>query len=667
MGLVLLAACNSDRTATREAAATPTAIPIGTPTTTPTIATPSSTPGAATAAAPSPIPSNESPSSTATPTPAATATPSISDTPAEPEGVPVPPRRDLYELARSLRHKSQEPIPQFRPQIPDDLQVGRVDTFKVLATVEPVEFRQIEAKLEHVSDNAYWYVQEGVRFNDDSLKESADVFEERILPGLSASFGPLWSADYSAGQRLTILHAPTRGLGGYYSSADEYPVRVHENSNQRKMIYINPTALRIGTETYLSVLAHELQHAVNWNLSGGQTTWLNEGLSQVAEHRLGWRPFSVEAFVHSAPTSLVYWPLSYRDSSPYYGGSFMFSQFLSEQAGSPASLEPLLRANHRGIDAVDAYLESLGAGESFESMFGRWTVAGYLSETRQGGDYGYARWWPSIDATDMLKGDGVYPFSQPQFSARYLLLDIDGESAEVSFSAGDTVGLLPEDPPTGGHCWWGNYGDTISTTLTREFDLSGMQKATLNFTAWYSIEEDWDYAYVQVSTDGGSTWDILQGALASTDNPSQNAYGPGYTGESGGWVSDSVDLTAYAGRTVLARFHYVTDDAITGPGICVDSAWIPELGFYDDASVNQGWTSEGFYRTDNRMAQGFVVHLVEIRGDEVVVTPVELDDDNRGKVTVANVGDSDEVVLVVGSLAEDSRLPAGYMVSVDGG
>ena len=263
---------------------------------------------------------------------------------------------------------------------------------------------------------------------------------------------------------------------------------------------------------------------------------------------------------------------------------------------------------------MDAYLESLGTGETFESVFGRWTVASYLSEMPEGGPYGYAGWWPSIDATDTLRGEGTYRFSQPQFSARYLLLDVDADSVEIDFSAGDKVGLMPAGPPTGGHCWWGNYGDTISTTLTREFDLSGLQRATLSFTAWYSIEEDWDYAYVQVSTDGGLTWDVLQGSLSSTDNPSLNAYGPGYTGESDGWVSDSVDLTAYAGRTALVRFHYVTDDAITGPGICVDAVAIPELGFYDDASGNQGWVAEGFYRTDNRMAQDFAVHLVEIRG-----------------------------------------------------
>ena len=65
-----------------------------------------------------------------------------------------------------------------------------MDTFKVLATAEPVEFHEISAKLEHVSDNAYWYVQEGMRFDVDDLVEAAAAFEERILPGLLASFRP---------------------------------------------------------------------------------------------------------------------------------------------------------------------------------------------------------------------------------------------------------------------------------------------------------------------------------------------------------------------------------------------------------------------------------------------------------------------------------------------
>ena len=113
------------------------------------------------------------------------------------------------------------------------------------------------------------------------------------------------------------------------------------------------------------------------------------------------------------------------------------------------------------------------------------------------------------------------------------------------------------------------------------------------------------------------------------------------------------------------RFHYVTDDAITGPGICLDSVTIPELGFYDDASTNQSWVSQGFYRTDNRMPQDFAVHLIEVRGDDATVTPVMLDENNRASLSVENLDDVDEAVLVIGSLAETSRQPARYVVTVE--
>ena len=167
-----------------------------------------------------PVPSDKPASPTVGPSPSAPSPPTATPRPtsptatlAAPIGVPVPPRRDLYELARSLRHKSQEPIPYLRYQTPSDLQVGTVDTFKVLARVEPVEFHEISAKLEHVSDNAYWYVQEGIRFDADDLEEAAADFEDRVLPGLLASFGPMWSPDDLPGQRLTILHAPRPGPG----------------------------------------------------------------------------------------------------------------------------------------------------------------------------------------------------------------------------------------------------------------------------------------------------------------------------------------------------------------------------------------------------------------------------------------------------------------------
>ena len=458
---------------------------------------------------------------------------------AEPMGIPVPPRRDLYELARSLRLKSHDAILPLRYEIPTDYEVGHVETFSVLTDVDTVTFGEISATLRNVSDNAYWYVQDGWRFDEGDLEEAVRVFEERILPQLTAYFGPLWPPGTPEGHRITILHARSRGLAGYFSSADEYPTLVHKNSNQQKMVYINPSVLRIGSSDYLSVLAHELQHAINWNVNGGQGSWLNEGLSQVAENLLNWSPPSVGSYIRSLPTSLVNWPISHENSSSYYGGSFLFSQFLVDQYGSSEGLGDLLATGGSGIVAVNSYLNSLGTDDDFESLFGRWAVANYLGQTGDG-PYDYKEFWPTAKPTDVLGQVGAYSFSQPQYSAQYLLIDSEAKDLEVEFSGNTHTPLLAVDPSEGGHCWWGNRGDSISATLTREFDLSNVAQATLRFTMWYRIEEDWDYAYVQVSTDGGSTWDILQGGLSSSDNPSGNSYGPGYTGVTDGWVEDSV-------------------------------------------------------------------------------------------------------------------------------
>ena len=582
---------------------------------------------------------------------------------AEPVGIPAPPQRDLYELARSLRLKSHDAILPLRYEIPTDYEVGHVEAFSVLTDVDTVTFGDISATLRNVSDNAYWYVQDGWRFDEGDLEEAVRVFEERILPQLTSYFGPLWPPGTPEGHRITILHARSRGLAGYFSSADEYPTLVHKNSNQQKMVYINPSVLRIGSSDYLSVLAHELQHAINWNVNGGQGSWLNEGLSQVAENLLNWSPPSVGSYIRSLPTSLVNWPISHENSSPYYGGSFLFSQFLVDQYGSSEGLGDLLATGGSGIVAVNSYLNSLGTDDDFESLFGRWAVANYLGQTGDG-PYEYREFWPTAKPTDVLGQVGAYSFSQPQYSAQYLLIDSDAKDLEVEFSGNTHTPLLAVDPSEGGHCWWGNRGDTISATLTREFDLSNVAQATLRFTIWFRIEENWDYAYVQVSTDGGSTWDILQGGLSSSDNPSGNSYGPGYTGITDDWVEDSVDLSPYVGKRVLVRFHYVTDDAINGTGICLDTISVPELGFLDSVSVNEGWTTNGFYRTDNRIPQKYAVYLVETNGDEKIVTPVDIDESNRGKFIVSNLQTLDEAVLVVGSLAEGSDNFAEYNLTL---
>ena len=114
-------------------------------------------------------------------------------------------------------------------------------------------------------------------------------------------------------------------------------------------------------------------------------------------------------------------------------------------------------------------------------------------------------------------------------------------------------------------------------------------------------------------------------------------------------------------------FHYVTDDASNGTGVCLDTIEIPEIGFLDDASEDKGWVSEGFFRTDNRVPQGYSVWFIETRNNRDVIRLLELEDSNQGRITLSNLEQLDRLVVVVGSLSRDSSQKARYRLILESG
>jgi hypothetical protein len=83
----------------------------------------------------------------------------------------------------------------------------------------------------------------------------------------------------------------------------------------------------------------------------------------------------------------------------------------------------------------------------------------------------------------------------------------------------------------------------------------------LLFAENYVTESGWDFCMVDVSKDGGSTWESLRGA-----------YGTAPSGDSYGWTVTTLDLSAYTGQTIQLRFYLDTFDALYNdfPGWFVD-------------------------------------------------------------------------------------------------
>lgn len=239
----------------------------------------------------------------------------------------------------------------------------------------------------------------------------------------------------------------------------------------------------------------------------------------------------------------------------------------------------------------------------------------------------------------------------------------------MEFTGSTQAKLVDNDPHSGRYQWWSNRGDVSNMTLTREFDLSLLDAATLEFWAWYDIEDDYDHAYVEASSDGGQTWYILPGEHTTGSNPYGNSFGPAYTGMSGGgerpaWVKEQVDLTPYVGQSTLIRFEYITDDAYNDPGFCVDDIAIPELRYTDDVELDGGWEAEGFIRSTNTVPQEWLVQVIAF-GSETRILEMELRDEQEGRLVVQGFGtDVDRAVLIISALAPATTEVAGYEYSV---
>ena len=113
----------------------------------------------------------------------------------------------------------------------------------------------------------------------------------------------------------------------------------------------------------------------------------------------------------------------------------------------------------------------------------------------------------------------------------------------------------------------------------------------LDFKTKFDIENGWDYGYVQVSTNGGTSWTNLAGTFTTAADPNGasgglgNA-GNGITGTQSTWASAHFDLSAYAGQTVKIRFFYLCDWNSYGNGVISPSGW-----YVDDVAVGPAGSS----------------------------------------------------------------------------
>ena len=426
-----------------------------------------------------------------------------------------------------------------------------------------------------------------------------------LPPGLPSDW-----RDADCDVRVHILNFPIDTVGsslgytaGYYSSEHEYPNGdgEHESpySNEAEMFFMNSAMLDVGDDTYAGVLAHEFFHMIQFSNDYNEATWVNEGMADIAAVVNGFGDIvegHVSAYEEQPDNHLFDWGSDVSD----YGQAFLFFDYLFNHYGAK-EVESTDRLESYGLaklltrttadgpagitktiasrsDALKSSLAPYYARGNFTKVFKDYLVANYLDQPAlASGQFGYANRDVKVanagTAATSAEDATVHPYAGEYY-------ELTG-GGKLEVTAEDPVALIPakegQPKPAGGFFAWSNRGDEMITYLERKADLGGSTAPQLTFRHWYQIEENWDYAYVRVSQDGGNSYEFVNttecGGRATNENGNNRAVAEsgGITGDSGGWQTCSLDLAPYTGGPVLIRFEYDTDQAVTEPGYVVDN------------------------------------------------------------------------------------------------
>ncbi len=580
------------------------------------------------------------------------------------------PQRDLIDLTRRFKEPSN-PIPLVTRDEPWGFSLGDPHRFWIL-NWDAHTYDPVTATLRYQTAHVNAFIQEGIGLDEVKLKQLVDRFEERTYPNNRQFFGQEWSPGVDGDPRLTLLVGGPYGefIGGYQYSPDEYASLVYPYSNEMEIIYITPASVRENDDC---LLAHEFTHLIQWATDRNETTWINEGLAELACLVNGYVPTNFEitlpAFAHQPDVQLNAWSGDIDDAAAQYGASTLFMAYFRDRFGHQAA-QALAAEPVNGLDGVTSVLQSIDSGHELNEFFADWVLANLINDSGLAdGRYGYSSLQRlPIDVTAEFTVEELPVRQQAevsQYAADYIQLRGPG-TFQVDFSGATLVQLAPAPDHNGRYAWWGGRGQEGDATLTHEFDLTGLQQATLLFDTWYDIDEGYDYAYGAASTDG-RRWTTLPGRTTTQRDPNGANYGHGFTGKSSGWIEEQIDLTPYAGQKVQVRFEYVTDDGPVYNGIFVDDIRIPELSFYDDVEATDGdWQALGFIRLANVMPQEWLLQLVTQKDEGTTVERLHLEPDNTGRWTV-DLRSGETAVLVVSGVTRVTTEPAAYTYAITTG
>lgn len=582
----------------------------------------------------------------------------------------IVPENDPYQLACELQN------------ICDVSKTVEGKTYKIgdkeqfwISNSDTAEHSQITATLMYETPHSYFWVEEGTSVNEADMKALMDTFENKIYPTDREFFGSESNPGVDGDPHIYVIYATSIGnnIAGYFNSSDSFNPLVKEFSNGHETFVLG-TSQALSDEYTYGVLAHEFVHMIQFPTDRNDVSWIGEGFAEVGSFLNGYYSGGADyIYMQNPDMQLNTWEdNSSPDFSAHYGVSFLYLTYFLDRFGQDAT--KALNTNPKNdITSVDDTLATLNitdplTGEliTADDVYMDWAVANLLQDETVGdGRFTYNNYpdAPQASATETISTCPQSPLTRDvhQYGVDYIAIKCAGDYT-LSFTGSTVTGLLPASPYSGDYAFWSNKGDESDMTLTKEFDFTGVSgPVELSFRAWYDIEEDWDYVYVQVSEDG-ETWQIITTPSGTDTDPSGNSYGWGYTGATGDWIEEKVDLSAYAGKKISVRFQYITDAAINGEGFMVDDISVDAAGYSSDLEADEGgWAAEGFVRVQNVLPQTFGLTL--IKTSDSSVTRITLNADQTAEIPLS-LQSGETAYLVVAGTTRFTRELGAYQIEI---
>jgi hypothetical protein len=425
---------------------------------------------------------------------------------------------------------------------------------------------------------------------------------------------------------------------------------------------------------YEGVFAHEYQHLLESYEDAGETTWVNEGLSDWAQTLTGYVDPSipitdlgsdshVQCFLGWLGVQTEFNPIPrqggpeqslnlWGDQTDFesevlcdYGAAYTMMELLADRFGEDFMGE-LHRDDLHGFESLQGLLDGEAGGWTVSGLIDTWAAMAALDGVLDDGAilkggkksaYRVSTLDASInwDTSQAYDSPGAPPngsdFIRLRNGGGYLRagqinrISFDGVSELPSLPIEWVVDPNPPDQP-GDAALFGGNDDNLDRSIVQEIDVPA-GSPELTFDASVQLEPDFDYGYVQVSTDGGDSYQSIE---CSDQVPGGGPFGPAFNGHTAGFIPVTCDLTGFAGTTIVVAFRLVTDGSVHEGGLWIDDVAVDGTLLSDGASL-AGWSSPTQFNPID--VEGYTVRLVAIRGTQKAwLGQISLDEDFNGVI-----------------------------------